>query len=157
MIEIEDDGSCDADSGEEGVRASIVSSSDPPPVLDFGEHVLDLVAIFVESHIVSDGVFSAFGGRDAWCDPPGLENGSEAVAVVSPISDQEACGGQAVFDEARALVVAHLAFSEQQDDGAPVAIDDSVELRVQAALGAPDAAGNSPFLSRLAAVRCALR
>jgi hypothetical protein len=32
-------------------------------------------------------------------------------------------------------------------------ITDSVELGIQAAFGAPGAAGNSPFINRLAAVR----
>jgi hypothetical protein len=50
-------------------------------------------------------------------------------------------------------VVAGLALGEQQDDGAALAVASGVELGVQPALGAADAAGKSPFLSRLAAVR----
>ena len=38
-----------------------------------------------------------------------------------------------------------------------LAIANRVQLGVQAALGSPDAAGNSSFLSRLAAVPCAFR
>jgi hypothetical protein len=54
-------------------------------------------------------------------------------------------------------MVIHLAFGEQQDERATLAVTGGVQLRVQAAFGTADAAGNSPFLSRLAAVRCALR
>jgi hypothetical protein len=54
-------------------------------------------------------------------------------------------------------VIAHLALAEQQDEGLALTIADSVKLRVQAAFGAPNAAGNSPFFKRLAAVRCAFR
>ena len=49
------------------------------------------------------------------------------------------------------------AFAERQDQRAPAAIADGVTLRVQPALGAPDTAGNSPFLKRLAAVRWAFK
>jgi hypothetical protein len=45
----------------------------------------------------------------------------------------------------RALVVAHLAFGEEQDHGAALTVADGVELGVQATFGAPDTAGNSPF------------
>ena len=48
---------------------------------------------------------------------------------------------------------AELAFGEQRDQGFAVSVADRVEFRVQAALGAADTAGNSPFLSRLAAAR----
>ena len=54
-------------------------------------------------------------------------------------------------------MVAHLTFGEQEKYRAALSVADGVQLGVQAALGAPDTAGNIPFLSRLAAVRCALR
>jgi hypothetical protein len=54
-------------------------------------------------------------------------------------------------------VIAHLAFREHQHDGLAIAIRDGMEFGVQAAFRAPDTAGNTPFLSRLAAVRWALR
>jgi hypothetical protein len=42
-------------------------------------------------------------------------------------------------------VVAHLPFGEQQQDRAALPVADGVQLGVQAALGASDAARNSPF------------
>ena len=45
MIEIEGDGGCDRDGREEGMGASVVSGGDAPPVLKFGEEVLDFVAL----------------------------------------------------------------------------------------------------------------
>lgn len=57
----------------------------------------------------------------------------------------------------RALVVAHLSFSQKHDDRPALAVADGVELGVQAAPCAPDTTGNSPFFKRLAAVRWALR
>jgi hypothetical protein len=43
------------------------------------------------------------------------------------------------------LLLAHLAFGEQQNQRLAVTIDDRVQLRVQAVFRAPDTAGKSPF------------
>jgi len=59
-------------------------------------------------------------------------------------------GRYAGFD---ALVVIHLPFGKQQDQGQPVLIHHGMKLGVQTALRASETAGNSPFLSKLAAVR----
>lgn len=50
-------------------------------------------------------------------------------------------------------MVAHLAFAEQHDDRAALAIANGVSFGIQSAFGSPDTAGNIPFLSKLAAVR----
>lgn len=88
MIEIEDDGGCDADGGEEGVCAAVVAGRDAPPILEPSEHVLDLVSGFVERLVVGDGCLSALGWRDARGDALGREDGTEAVAVVPPVGDE---------------------------------------------------------------------
>ena len=44
-------------------------------------------------------------------------------------------------------MIAHLAFGEEQDDPASLAIADGVQLGVQPALGAPDTSGKSPPLT----------
>ncbi len=54
MIEVEGDGGCDADGGEEGVGAAVVASGDTPPVFQLCEHVLDLVPLTVESPVMRD-------------------------------------------------------------------------------------------------------
>lgn len=64
---------------------------------------------------------------------------------------------QGIQNETRALVVAHLTFAEQHDDRASLTIADGVQFGVQSAFGPPDTTGNIPFLSKLAAVRCAFR
>src|SRR3546814_10557592 len=65
--------------------------------------------------------------------------------------------GQGVEHQGSAFIVAHLSFAQQHDQRPALAVADGMELRVQTAFGAFDTSGNSPFLSRLAAVRCALR
>src|SRR3546814_2560410 len=55
------------------------------------------------------------------------------------------------------FIVAHLPFAQRQDRRTALAVGDRVKLRAQAALGMSDTSGNMPFLSRLAAARCAFR
>lgn len=45
--------------------ASVVSRGDSSPVLDFGEHVLDFVALFVEDGVIGNECLAVFLGRDA--------------------------------------------------------------------------------------------
>ena len=54
-------------------------------------------------------------------------------------------------------MVAHLSFGEKKDNWSADIIANCVELGVQSALRATNATGSIPFLSRLAAVLCALR
>ena len=78
---------------------------------------------------------------------------AEPVTVVAAIGDQGLSGRQHVQQHGGAFVIAHLPFGQQQGDGPALLVADRVELGVQAALGAPDAAREAPFLCRLAAVR----
>ena len=54
-------------------------------------------------------------------------------------------------------VITDLACREKQGAGPPLAVADRVQFGVQPAFRASDEPGKSPFLSRLAAVRWALR
>ena len=81
------------------------------------------------------------------------ERGSETVAVVAAIGNEVLGLRQMTEHQARTFVVVHLAFRQQQDDGTSLAVAHGVQLGVQTTLGAPDTTGNSPFFSKLAAVR----
>ncbi len=133
--------------------ASVVTCCDASPVLEAAEHVLDPVSLAIELLVVADRAFSASGWRNAGLDALVDQRFPEPVAVVAAIGNQ-ACGlWQSIEDEACALVIAHLAFAQQQDDRLALGIADGMELGVQAAFRAPDKTGNIPFFKRLAAVR----
>jgi hypothetical protein len=81
------------------------------------------------------------------------ESFSKPIAVIASVSDQGGGWRQIGKDQPRTLMIAHLALADHEHEGRAAAIADRVELGIQAAFGAPDAAGNRPFLRRLAAVR----
>ena len=136
--------------------AAIVAGVDASPILQPAEHVLDAVALAIDGSIVRDRHFSIGLRRDARIDTAGRQSVAEPVGVVSPISNHRFDFGQRIEHECRALVVGCLPLAEQHDQRSALAIADGVELGVQAAFGASDTSGNSPFLRGLAAVRCAL-
>lgn len=107
--------------------------------------------------VVLDRELSVFSTWDTWLDTTVAECFPEPVAVVAAVGDQDVGVGQGGQHGRGTAVVADLALGEQQDQGPAPAVADGVQLGVQAALCASDAAGNSPFLSRLDAVRCAFR
>ena len=53
---------------KQSMRASIVSGCDTSPILEFSEHALDLVALFVERLALKVLGFSALAWRDAGVD-----------------------------------------------------------------------------------------
>src|SRR5437764_14706450 len=88
LIEIEGDRGCDADGREEGVGAAVVAGGDAAPVLEFGEHVLDFVALLIERLVIGQRDFPALGGRNARLGASFGESFSKPIAVIAPISDQ---------------------------------------------------------------------
>ena len=125
--------------------ASVVARCNASPVLELGKQVLDLVALTVEGGVVGLRHFAASARRYAWFDAPCFEFLAEPGAVVAAIGDQMRGRRQGAEHETGALVVAHLAFRQEQDDRPAVAVTNGVRLRVQPTFCSPDTAGNIPF------------
>lgn len=137
--------------------ASVVAGVDAAPILETAKHDLDLVALAVEGSVVRDRHTPVRPGGDAGRDLAIGQSSAEPVCVITSIAEQGFGPGQRIKHQGSPFVIAHLPFAERHDQRAPVIVTDGVKLGVQATLGASDTAGNSPFLSKLAAVRCALR
>jgi hypothetical protein len=88
LIEEECDGCGDTDGREEGVGATVVAGGDTPPVLEFGEEVLDFVALAVECLVVVERRFTIAPWRNAGFCSTRFERFAEVVAVISLVGDQ---------------------------------------------------------------------
>jgi hypothetical protein len=139
------------------VGVPVVAGCDAPPVLDPSEDVFDLAALAVEFGVVVILHFAVLARRDARGDALRGERGAEPVAVIAFVSEQFLGAGKRGKQQCSAFVVAHLTFGQEHHDRPAQSVADGMELRVQAALGAPDTSGKSPPFNRLAAVRWALR
>ena len=135
---------------------SVVSGRDAAPILQSAEHVLDAVALALQHAIVGQRLLARPGGRDAGRDAASFQRAPAPGAVVAATADQFPRGRQDRQQQSGAVMVTALALGHQQGDGPPLPVARGVQLGVQAALGAADMS-RTPFCSRLAAVRCALR
>ena len=120
--------------------ASVVAHGDAPPVLEAAEHDLDLVALTVEDLVVKELRAAARHGRDAGGDASLRQAGSEAVAVVTAVGEQDRGGRQVRQKQGGADMVAALALGEEHQHGPALLVADGMQLGVQAALCAADAA-----------------
>ena len=137
--------------------AAIIACCDPPPVFEFPEHVLHFVALFVEGGVAFDLSLPVFPRRNARRDALVLQGFSELIGIIATIREKVFGRWQGIDDQPSAFVIAHLPLWQKHDEGTTVTITDSMEFGVQPAFCLADTAGNAPFLSRLAAVRWALR
>lgn len=83
--------------------------------------------------------------RDAGFDLEIGQGFAEPIAVAAFVGDQHVGLGKGGQHGRRTFAVADLPFGEQQDQRFAVAVANRMQLRVQAALGSSDTAGNSPF------------
>ncbi len=93
--------------------APVVAHGYPSPVLDVAEHVLDLVALFVEFFAVAQPVLSMPARRDAGRDALFRKGGAEPVGVVAAVGNQFFCFRQAVQQAFCARVLTDLPRSQQ--------------------------------------------
>ena len=118
--------------------ASVIAGGDAAPVFDPAEDIFDLVALSVELLVVEILDLPVLSRRDAGGDALVVDCGTEPVAVIAFVTEQHLGARQDWKQQGSALVVAHLAFGEQQDDRPAQPIADSMQLGVQHALCAPD-------------------
>ena len=135
------------------MSATVVARCDASPVFQAPEHVFDKVALAILPWVVSKGDLAVPLWRDTRFDAAFDQGAAKPVAVISPVPGEDFGSWQGGQKDPCPFVIAHLAFGQKQDQGFAVLIGDGVQLRVQAALGPADTAGNRPFFKRLAAVR----
>jgi hypothetical protein len=127
------------------VGASIVAHRDAAPILETTKRVLDAVALPIQSFVVGQHDLARPGRWDAWRDAALIQRRSKPVTVVATVAQQFACLRQSGQEQGGSPVVAHLAFGEQQHDGAALTVADGVKLGVQSAFRASDATRSTPF------------
>ncbi len=137
---------------------TIISGGDTPPVFEPPEHVFDLMTLFIQCFVEAGGEVAPLSWRDTRRYPLGEQSLSEFIAVISLVTKHVGRAfRQCRVDQLGSKMIAHRAFGEAQDDRSSQLIHYRVQLGVQSALGAANTSWNIPFLSRLAAVRWALR
>ncbi len=139
------------------MRTSVIAHGDSAPVFDTSEHIFDFMAFSIEFCVMIDGFDTVLFGWDARFDPTLFQSLSEPVRIIASVSDHDRSVRELVEYEGGPDKVASVTLGQKHDNGATLAVANGMKFRVQAPLCAADTSGKSPFLSRLAAVRWALR
>ena len=90
--------------------------------------LLDLVPLAIEFVVMVDGLLAIGFGGDARRDAAFGEGPAKPVGVIAFVAQKLVCFRQDGQHECGAFVIAHLAFAEQHDDGAPLTIAHGVQL-----------------------------
>ena len=151
------DDSSNGDCGLECVSASVISGCNAPPVFKFCEHVFDFMTLLIKRFIILDFDFAVFFGWHAWLYAFSAQSVPEPIGIITAICKQHIGFGHSIQQMPSAFVIAHLPFGQEHGNRPAQTITNSMKFGVQAAFCAPNSTGNIPFLSRLAAVLCALR
>lgn len=136
-----------------GVDASVVSSGNSAPILEAPKHNLNFMALLIESFIIFCRVLSISFGRNAGSYASIEQCLTKPVRIIASICQQFLSlwhGSQQLFCP---FIIACLPLCECKSKWPPLSVAKRMELGIQSASCASDAAGKSPFLSRLAAVR----
>ena len=81
----------------------------------------------------------------------------EPIGVITAVRQKVFGGGEISQQFSGALVIRYLTCRQMHQNGSSLIIANSVQFGIQHAFCAANSAGNAPFLSKLEAVRCALR
>ena len=103
------------------------------PVLEAGEHVLDLVAQAIERRVVRDRDLATGPGRDLRRNPQLDQRVAEPIGVVAPVCQQSTRLRDGVQQRPRPDLVRGLARREEHVDRATLCIGQDVQFRVQPA------------------------
>ena len=105
---------------------AVITHGDAPPVLKFGEHVLDFVPLFVEIFVIINRLFAVLSGRDAGRYSLSSQRRTEPIAVIASICQHFFDSGQFVDKQRSPRVIANIPFSQNHGHWLAVAIADGV-------------------------------
>ena len=120
-----------------------IPSRDTPPVFQFAE----CIASYQRKMLY----FWFFGVVD--CHPLGSQRFPQSTRVRTSVCQKRTDIGKEVLENGCTFVVADLPFSQQKQDGPPVAVISGMKFGIQSSFCATDETWRIPFLSRIAAVR----
>ena len=108
--------------------AAVITHGYSAPVFEPAKHDLNLMPLFIQIFIVTDGFLSVLSGRDAKRNTSGEQGITELVGVVTTV-DQKLPGlRQGIHKQGDSFVVAHLAFCERHGQGPAVTVANSMEF-----------------------------
>ena len=126
--------------------ALVISGRDTVPVLEFAEHIFNLVPLPVQDFIILDWLFPVFPGRDAGCYFLFRSGFAEPIGIIPSVSQQMPGRGKVADQGRSAFIVTDLAGCQVKQNRSGMLITDCMQFAVQPAFRATNVAGNILFL-----------
>ena len=132
---------------------AVIPSRDTPPVLQFAECIFNKMPPLTQCLIKGKCYISGSSGWYADCHPLSSQRFPQPTRVITSVCQKRTDIGKEVLENGYTFVVADLPFSQQKQDGPPVAVISGMKFGIQSSFCATDETWRIPFLSRIAAVR----
>ena len=107
---------------------AVITHGNSAPVLDPAKHDLNLMPLFIQLFIVTDGSLSVLSGRDAGRNASGAQGIAKPVGVVTTVRQKLPGLRQSIHKQGGSFVVAHLAFCERHGQGPAVTVAKGMEF-----------------------------
>ena len=131
----------------------VIPSHDTPLPLQFTECMSNKMPPLIERLIKRKYCISSSSGWYPDCHPLGSQRFPQPTRVITSVCQKRTDIGKEVLENGYTFVVADLPFSQQKQDGPPVAVISGMKFGIQSSFCATDETWRIPFLSRIAAVR----
>ena len=135
------------------MNTTVIAHGYPSPVLETAKHDLNLVPLFIQDLVILAWLFPFPFGWNAGGNTPAEQYLAKQVCIVSAIRQKLPCLRQTIQKQFCSLVITRLTLCKNKSKRLAISIAKGMKLCVQSSPCASDAAGKSPFLRRLAAVR----
>ena len=132
---------------------AVITCCDTPPVLQFAECIFNKMPPLTQCLIKGKCYISGSSGWYADCHPLSSQRFPQPTRVITSVCQKRTGIGKKVLENGCTFVVAGLSFSQQKQDGPPVAVTSGMKFGIQSSFCTTDKTWRIPFLSRLAAVR----
>ena len=132
---------------------AVIPGRDTSPVLQPAECIFNKIPLLIQRVVKGKCFISSFSGWHADRHPSGFQRFKQPRCVVASVCQKRTVIGEEMLEDGCTLVVADLSFSQQKQDGPPVAVISGMKFGIQSSFCATDETWRIPFLSRIAAVR----
>ena len=136
---------------------AVIPGRDTSPVLQPAECIFNKIPLLIQRVVKGKCFISSFSGWHADRHPSGFQRFKQPRCVVASVCQKRTVIGEEMLEDGCTLVVADLSFSQQKQDRTPMPVTNNMEFGIQANFCSFYKTWRIPFLSRLAAVRWALR
>ncbi len=126
-----------------------MAGSHTPPILEPAKHDLYAVASFVAALVVLHSSLALLSTWDTGAYPFAFQRISEPVSVIATITKQPVHIWYAAEQSPRTNIIAHLSRGDKKAERPPLAVTDSMQFGIHAALDSTNQTATPPLFAAI--------